>query len=205
MFSLRHFRIEIEPSASGLCWATKTLSGVAKIPSKPSPRRRGFNFNSKMPKKNHWNMLQNMLFNKVLGANSPNLDSGKSTLWRQNVARVHVATLMTRSQHRVVQCCMTSWRMRCHSTVFSVAFRNRFTTVQNVVCGAFFPRIFSWMIVRTENNRETVCGCWFIVLIKCGTAPVKLLSGETRWRTHLFTQRGGSWLSYQDPLQSERD
>jgi hypothetical protein len=35
---LRHFRIEIKPSASGLCWdtKTKTLSCVAKITSKPS-------------------------------------------------------------------------------------------------------------------------------------------------------------------------
>jgi hypothetical protein len=33
MVSLRHFRIEIKPSASGLCWDTKTLSGVAKITS----------------------------------------------------------------------------------------------------------------------------------------------------------------------------
>jgi hypothetical protein len=34
--SLRHFRIEIKPSVSGLCWDTKTLLGVAKITSKPS-------------------------------------------------------------------------------------------------------------------------------------------------------------------------
>jgi hypothetical protein len=33
-FALRHFRIEIKPSVSGLCWDTKTLSGVAKITSK---------------------------------------------------------------------------------------------------------------------------------------------------------------------------
>jgi hypothetical protein len=30
LFALRHFRIEIKPSASGLCWDTKTLLGVAK-------------------------------------------------------------------------------------------------------------------------------------------------------------------------------
>jgi hypothetical protein len=34
--SLRHFRIEIKHSVSGLCWDTKTLSGVAKFTSKPS-------------------------------------------------------------------------------------------------------------------------------------------------------------------------
>jgi hypothetical protein len=42
MVSLRHFIIEIKPSASGLCWDTKTLSGVAKITSKPEALAEGF-------------------------------------------------------------------------------------------------------------------------------------------------------------------
>jgi hypothetical protein len=44
MVSLRHFRIEIKPSASGLCWDTKTLSGVAKITSNPSANTSGFDY-----------------------------------------------------------------------------------------------------------------------------------------------------------------
>jgi hypothetical protein len=44
MVSLRHFRIEIKPSASGLCSDTKTLSGVAKITSKPYANASGFDY-----------------------------------------------------------------------------------------------------------------------------------------------------------------
>jgi hypothetical protein len=39
-----HFRIEIKPSVSGLCWDTKTLSGVANITSKPSANAPGFDY-----------------------------------------------------------------------------------------------------------------------------------------------------------------
>jgi hypothetical protein len=34
----------IKPSVSGLCWDTKTLSGVAKITSKPSTNTSGFDY-----------------------------------------------------------------------------------------------------------------------------------------------------------------
>jgi hypothetical protein len=44
LFTLRYSRIENKPSASGLYWDTKTLSGVAKITSKTSANASGFDY-----------------------------------------------------------------------------------------------------------------------------------------------------------------